>query len=71
VRGADLDPDDPVAGEWDVVVVSPHFAAALVARDLGDQGPDLERRFDYAVTYDRALVVDVARDLMRRVKPLG
>jgi EAL domain-containing protein (putative c-di-GMP-specific phosphodiesterase class I) len=71
VRGADLDPDDPVAGEWDVVVVSPHFAAALVARDLGDQGPDPERRFDYAVTYDRSLVMEVARDLMRRVKPLG
>ena len=53
------------------MVVSPHFAAALVARDLGDDGPDAERRFDYAVTYDRALVMDVARDLMRRVKPLS
>ncbi len=70
VRGADLVVDDPVTGEWDVVVVSPHFAAALVARDLGDDGPDAERRFDYAVTYDRALVMEVARDLMRRVKPL-
>jgi hypothetical protein len=54
-----------------VVVVSPHFAAALVSRDLGDDGPDSKRRFDYAVTYDRTLVVDVARDLMRRVQPLG
>jgi DICT domain-containing protein len=70
VRGADLRADDPVTGEWDVVVVSPHFAGALVARDLGDDGPDAERRFDYAVTYDRTLVMEVARDLMRRVKPL-
>jgi DICT domain-containing protein len=71
VRGAELSAGDPVAGEWNVVVVSPHFAAALVARDLGDDGPDAERRFDYAVTYDRSLVMDVARDLMRRVKPLA
>ena len=71
VRGADLHADDPVASEWAVVVVSPHLAAALVARDLGDDGPDSARRFDYAVTYDRTLVVDVARDLMRRVQPLA
>ena len=32
-------PDDPVRGEWDVVVLSPHFSAALLARDLGDDGP--------------------------------
>ena len=30
-------------GEWDVVVLGPHFSAALLARDLGDGGPDLER----------------------------
>ena len=41
VRGAALSPDDPVRGEWDVTVVSPHFAAALLARDLGDTGPDV------------------------------
>src|SRR5437763_10899045 len=41
VRGAALRRDDPVRGEWDVVVLSPHFAAALLARDLGDGGPDL------------------------------
>jgi EAL domain-containing protein (putative c-di-GMP-specific phosphodiesterase class I) len=70
VRGANLRADDPVSGEWDVVVVSPHFAAALVARDLGDDGPESERRFDHAVTYDRDLVMDVARDLMHRVEPL-
>jgi EAL domain-containing protein (putative c-di-GMP-specific phosphodiesterase class I) len=36
VRGAALAPDDPVRGEWDVTVVSPHFTVALLARDLGD-----------------------------------
>ena len=60
VRGATLSPDDPVRGEWDLVVVGPHFAAALLARDLGDVGPDLERSFEYALTYDRDTVVQAA-----------
>ncbi len=71
VRGADLLPDDPVHGEWDVVVVGPHFAAALVARDLepdADPG-DPTRRFDHVLTHDRALVLEVARSLMARVVP--
>jgi hypothetical protein len=50
-----------------VAVVSPHFAAALVARDLGDAGPDGDRRFDFVLTYDRDLVVDVAACLMSRI----
>lgn len=69
VRGADLAPDDPVRGEWDVVVVSDGFAAAVVARDLGDGGPDMARRFDYALTFQRDLVVAAARSLMSRIGP--
>ncbi len=69
VRGAALDPSDPVRGEWDVVVLSPHFSAALLARDLGDDGPDLERTFEYALTYDRATVVQAAHALLTRVVP--
>jgi diguanylate cyclase (GGDEF)-like protein/PAS domain S-box-containing protein len=69
VRGADLDPADPVRGEWDVVVLSPHFSAALLARDLGDTGPDLERTFEYALTYDRDTVVRAAHALLTRVVP--
>ncbi len=69
VRGADLQADDPVLGEWDIAVVGPHFAAALVARDLGDDGPDAGRTFDYVLTYDRELVLEVARSLMTRALP--
>jgi diguanylate cyclase (GGDEF)-like protein/PAS domain S-box-containing protein len=69
VRGATLDPADPVRGEWDVVVLSPHFSAALLARDLGDDGPDLERGFEYALTYDRDTVVRAAHALLTRVAP--
>jgi diguanylate cyclase (GGDEF)-like protein/PAS domain S-box-containing protein len=69
LRGAALDPADPVRGEWDVAVLGPHFAAALLARDLGDDGPDEERRFAYALTYDRDTVVRAAAALLARVAP--
>jgi diguanylate cyclase (GGDEF)-like protein/PAS domain S-box-containing protein len=70
VRGATLADGDALKDEWSVVVLAPHFAGALVAVDLGDQGPNRQRRFDYAVTYDRSLVTTAARLLMRRIKPL-
>src|SRR4051794_1467809 len=44
VRGADLDADEALRGEWDVAVIAPHFAGAFVARDLGDDGADADRR---------------------------
>ena len=69
LRGADLAPHDPLRNEWDVVVVGPHFSAALLARDLGDTGPDLEREFEYVVTYDRDVVVSAALALLLRVAP--
>ncbi|MCW2666536.1 MAG: hypothetical protein JWN57_1498 [Frankiales bacterium] len=69
VRGAALDATDPVRGEWDIVVLSPHFAAALLARDLGDAGPDCERTFEFALTYDRDTVVRAAQALLGRVVP--
>ena len=71
VRGSSLEADDPLTGEWSVAVLGPHFAAALVAVDLGDTGPEMERRFDFALTYDRDLVIEAASALMRRVLPLG
>jgi EAL domain-containing protein (putative c-di-GMP-specific phosphodiesterase class I) len=73
VRGADLAADDPVRREWDIAVVGPHFAAALVARDLDDAddpaGADPDRAFDYVLTHDRPLVLDVARSLLARTVP--
>ena len=76
VRGAPLTPDDPLTREWDIAVVGPHFAAALVAHDITlAAGPapiasaDRDRPFDYVLTHDRALVLDVARTLMARMLP--
>ncbi len=69
LRGATLADTDPVRGEWDIAVVGPHFSAALLARDLGDRGPDAERRFEYALTYRRETVVRAAAALVSRVVP--
>jgi hypothetical protein len=69
LRGASLMDDDPIVGEWDVVVLSPHFSAALLARDLGDTGPEMERRYEYALTYQRATVIAAAHQLLLRVTP--
>ena len=70
IRGANLAPGDRLRGEWDVIIVGPHFAGALVARDLGDHdGPEGQRRFEFALTHDRDLVVEAARTLLGRVIP--
>jgi EAL domain-containing protein (putative c-di-GMP-specific phosphodiesterase class I) len=70
VRGDALAPGVPLEAEWNVIVLSPHFAAAFVARDLGDENaPEEARRFDFAMTYDRELVTAAARSLMAKVVP--
>jgi EAL domain-containing protein (putative c-di-GMP-specific phosphodiesterase class I)/DICT domain-containing protein len=70
VRGASIGGNDGLLGEWSIAVLGPHFAGALVAVDLGDGGPDMERRFDFCLTYDRDLVTAAAESLMRRVTPV-
>jgi DICT domain-containing protein len=67
VRGARLDHDDRLRDEWNLIVVGPHIAGALVARDLGDPGPERSRRFEYALTFNRGLVLAAARSLLHRV----
>ncbi|MEO6880111.1 MAG: EAL domain-containing protein [Mycobacteriaceae bacterium] len=71
VHTVPLDPRDPLAKEWDVVVLGPHFAGALLSRDVGDDvgadATDPDRRFDYVVTYDRDTVLAAATLLLGRV----
>ena len=70
VRGGCLEDAEPLRGEWNVVALAPHFAAAFVGRDLCDSGvPDAERRFDFALTYDRDLVVRAAQAMAWRIAP--
>lgn len=67
VRGCLLDATDPLIAEWVIVVLGPHFAGLLAARDLGDTGPDPARRFDFVLSHDRELAVNIALNLMSRV----
>lgn len=69
LRGAVIGPADPLLGEWDIAVLGPHFSACLVARDLGDTGPDMDRRFQFVLSHDRELTIRVAASLMSRVWP--
>ena len=54
-----------MSGEWVVIMMTPHYAAAFVARDCGDPGPDGERRFDYHYTHDRNAVIHAARAFLQ------
>jgi EAL domain-containing protein (putative c-di-GMP-specific phosphodiesterase class I) len=69
VRGGPIAPDDPLRGEWDVVVIGPHFAGAFTARDLEKPGPDMDREFEFCISFDRELVLEVARIMLARVLP--
>ncbi|MCW2525735.1 MAG: hypothetical protein JWM76_595 [Pseudonocardiales bacterium] len=69
IRGCVLDPHDPLVGEWDIAIIGPHYAAALVARDLGDSGAENDRRFEFVLSHDRRLATDIALGLISRIWP--
>ena len=70
VRGANIDANDELYDEWGIVVVSPHFAAALLARPAGDRNvPDAQREYDFALTYNREQIVESARNMMSKITP--
>ena len=69
VMAVDLPVEDPLVEEWNVVVVGPHFAGAILARDCGVGAPDMQREFEYAITHDRAIVLRAARRLLRWMTP--
>ena len=69
VHGAALAANARLTGEWHIIVVGPHHAEALIARDLGDTGPDADRRFEFLHTHERELIVRAARSLMLNIVP--
>lgn len=72
VRGASLPDWHPLCGEWSVVVIGPHYAGALIARENDGPATDMDRSFDYVVTHDRGLVIAAARTLMQYITtPVG
>jgi hypothetical protein len=50
-----------------VVVIGTHYAGALIAQDMGDSGPDRDRRFAFNLTHDHETVLAAARSLLTRV----
>lgn len=54
-----------------MICVGPHFAGALIAADLGDDGPEMERRFRFVNTRDRDVAVRAGRALMLKVTALS
>ena len=72
VRGANIDANDELFDQWGIAVISPHFAAAFVARPArgADRNvPDAQRQFDFALTYNREYVVETARNMMSKITP--
>ena len=49
------------------VVIGTHYAGALIAKDMGDSGPDRDRRFAFSLTHDHETVLAAARSLLTRV----
>jgi DICT domain-containing protein len=66
VQHAPLDAADDLVQEWTVVVLGPHAAALLSARDRGEVVPDLERTFDVVQSYDRDLTTRAAHAILAR-----
>jgi len=66
VRTAAIDPADAMRNDWSTIVLGAHYAAALVARDLGDAGADGARRYAYALVHDRELVAAAAQLVLGR-----
>ena len=59
-----------MARYWIVAVLGPHYAGALVAHDLMDQGvADGNRQFEFAISHRRDVVAPIVQHLMRRVQP--
>lgn len=67
VRGGSIAADDDLRHDWNVVVLAPHFSAALIARDRTASGPVRDRRYDYALTHDPELVMLAAHSLLDRL----
>lgn len=57
-----------VDGRWTVIVIHPHYMAALAAIPRGPAADDSDV-FDFAVTHDRAQVADCAKLFLRTTQP--
>ncbi len=67
LRGVSIRDDDALRGTWNVVVIGPHFASMLAAREhTGSRSPELQS-YDFVFTYDRDIIIECAQALMLRI----
>jgi DICT domain-containing protein len=63
IRGARLEPSDPITHEWAVIALGTEFAAALLAKEHAEDSGV----FDFVVTHDRDAVIAAARPVIKRI----
>jgi DICT domain-containing protein len=71
-----LDPDDPVAQEWHLIILSPEYTAMVICQELseadygisGRPGTDLERKFYGLWTFEPELVKETAQLAIARIQ---
>jgi EAL domain-containing protein (putative c-di-GMP-specific phosphodiesterase class I) len=68
IRSCALAADDPLVGEWIVIVIGSRFAGGLFARERR-RGVGKRGVFDHVVSDDRDLVLSAAIPLLRRLAP--
>jgi hypothetical protein len=68
VRGCPLVADDPLVGEWTVIVIGDRFAGGLFARQRRGGSGD-RAVFDFVASDDREVVLAAAMPLLRRLTP--
>jgi DICT domain-containing protein len=72
-----LEPSDPVAQEWHLIIVSPDYTAMVLCQELSaaDYGPtgvpsvDLERKFYGLWTFEPSLVQETAALMIHHLEP--
>jgi EAL domain-containing protein (putative c-di-GMP-specific phosphodiesterase class I) len=67
VRTGRCDPLDAIAAEWNVIVLGPHYAVAVTARAIDGAHAGASRRFEYALTHDREVIIRAASALWARL----
>lgn len=71
VRTSTARPADPVGREWNVIVLGPHYAVAVTARAIDQPMTGPDRRYEYAITHDRDLIVHASAVLWARLPKKG
>jgi DICT domain-containing protein len=66
LRGYRIAEDDPLHGTWNVMVLGPHYASMLAARQRSPSSAE-DRSFDFVFTYDRDLIIECAQALTLRI----